>query len=102
MDMWASAKTMTRGDLRKAFEDYAEAHGQEQATLALERSTGARDVGSVPDGRIINGMVELVAKYSFVCQHDSKTASAHRRLAIIRGDLDRIAIDVWKKRRTPA
>jgi len=44
MNMLASAQTMTRGDLRKAFDDYSEAHGHELAMLALERSTGAREV----------------------------------------------------------
>lgn len=66
MNMWASAKAFTRGDLRKAFDDYAEAHGLEGAASALQRSTGAREVSAVPDGRILNGMVELIGGYSFV------------------------------------
>jgi hypothetical protein len=64
--MFASAKASTRADLRDAFDAFAEAHGVELATLALERSTGAREVSAVPDRRIINGMVELVGGYSFV------------------------------------
>jgi hypothetical protein len=66
MNMWASAKAFTPGELRNAFDEYAAAHGAGLATLALERSTGAREVSAVPDGRILNGMVELVGGYSFV------------------------------------
>jgi hypothetical protein len=66
MNMWASAKAFTHDDLRKAFDDYAEAHGHELARSALQRSTGAREVSAVPDVRILNGMVELVGGFSFV------------------------------------
>ena len=66
MNMFASAKAFTRADLREAFDAFAEAHGMELATLALERSTGARSVSVVPDNRILNGMAELVGGYSFV------------------------------------
>ena len=71
MDMFASMRRFTRDDLRKAFDEYAEAHGHERAALALHRTTGAQEVSAVPDGRIINAMVELIGGYSFVARGPS-------------------------------
>ena len=90
MNMWGSARSFTRDDLRKAFEAYAEAHGRELATSALQRSTGAREVADVPLERIINGMVELVGGYSFVGKtnadrpSDGGLPAIHARLDAIR------------------
>ena len=100
MNMWASAKTFDRGDLRRAFDDYAEAHGVELATLALERSTGARDVSAVPQGRILNGMVELVGGYSFVGQGTpSRAHGAARSLSEIHANLTAIAVKTFDSRK---
>ena len=91
MNMWASAKSFTHEDLRKAFDDYAAAHGHELATSALERSTGARKALAVPQARIINAMVELVGGYSFAGRGPSPTANGLRRnLANMHDILDAI------------
>jgi hypothetical protein len=100
MDMWASARRFTHDDLRKAFDEYAEAHGGELATLALARSTGARDVSAVPDGRIINAMVELVGGYSFVGHGTPAKGQALRRnLTNIHASLSAIGETAFAGRR---
>jgi hypothetical protein len=88
MNMWASTKAFTRDDLLKAFNEYAEAHGAGLATSALERSTGVREMSAVPEGRILNGMVELVGGYSFVGRAAASPAQAvARNLANIHASL---------------
>ena len=100
MNMWASANAFTRGDLRKAFEDYKLAHGFELATLALERSTGARDVTAVPPGRILNGMVELVGGYSFVGHGAlSRAQTGVRSLSEIHANLAAIGVKAFALKR---
>lgn len=100
MNMFASARTMTRGDLRKAFDDYAEAHGQELATSALERSTGVREVPAVPPERIINGMTELVCGYSFVASARATGASSlDDRLSKLHGEIAAIGAKTFARLR---
>lgn len=96
MNMWASTKAFTRGDLRKAFDEYAEAHGVELAASALQRSTGAREVSAVPEGRILNGMVELVGGYSFVGKGSASQSAAHG-LAAIHARLNAIREDTFRR-----
>jgi hypothetical protein len=92
MNMWASANSFTHDDLRKAFNDYAKAHGHGLATLALESSTGAWDISAVPEDRILTAMVEFVAGYSFVGKAAPRPTPAggltaiHSRLDTIRTD----------------
>jgi hypothetical protein len=64
--MFIRASACTRADLEHAFADYAEAHTHARAADALERATGARDVQSVPEHRIVNGLAELICGFSFV------------------------------------
>jgi hypothetical protein len=90
MHMRASA--CTRADLQRAFNEYAEAHGHDLAIAALKRSTGAREVSAVPDGRIINGLTELVCGFSFVGRSAltgpqaiaDSPAKVHGGLAVVR------------------
>ncbi len=64
--MFIRASACTRADLERAFADYAEAHTHARAADALERATGARDLQSVPEHRIVNGLAELICGFSFV------------------------------------
>jgi len=97
--MFASAKAFTRTDLREAFDAFAEAHGCVPATSALERSTGAREVSAVPQGRIINAIVELVGGYSFVGRSaTSRAQAAACNLANIHESLAAIGAQVFAKR----
>ena len=99
MNMFASAKAMTRSDLRKAFDDYAEAHGHELAALSLLRSTGVREVSAVPQERFINGMVELVAGFSFVARASfSEAQSRVARLNKVHEALGAIRQKAFAKR----
>jgi hypothetical protein len=103
MDMWASARRFTHDDLRKAFDEYAEPHGDDLARLALQRSTGARDLSNVPEGSIINGMVELVGGYSFVGQGAPARAQAVvRDLANIHASLAAIGEKAFAGLRSPS
>jgi hypothetical protein len=86
--MFFRATGYDRSELERAFAEYAEERGRELALEALERSTGVRDVASVPEHRIINGLTELICCFSFVGkapkQSANNVARLHEALAAIR------------------
>lgn len=101
MQMWASARAFTRDDIRKAFDAYAAAHGRELATLALERSTGAREVYAVPAARILNAMAELICGYSFAGQSvPNRSHTIARCMAETHECLARIRETAFARRRS--
>ncbi len=83
--MFFRATGYSRSELQRAFDAYAAAHGAHLASEALERATGARDVASVPELRIVNGLAELVCGYSFAAVKPvDNVVRLHEALALIR------------------
>jgi hypothetical protein len=50
----------------------------------VERSTGARDLDSVPEHRIVNALTELICCFSLVGEATKKPANIEEALADIR------------------